>query len=186
MESFGAHSRSLIKVISKLEELNIDSTLPSLQSFVVVGDQSAGKSSIVEALCDISLPRSSGTTTRCPSHITTSSQTTASGGWACKVSIKQKYEFDINTGTGEWKKSADIKVNHFATVTAKTELDYVLRRAQFVVLNPDHDPQSSVDLDLTGNPNTLVAFSPIILCLEIQAPHLPELVFYDLPGCINV
>ena len=64
LKSLGAHSYSLIQCIKKLEELNISATLKSLPKFVVVGDQSAGKSSIVEALCDISLPRSMGTCTR--------------------------------------------------------------------------------------------------------------------------
>lgn len=64
MHALGADSHQLIQVIKKLEELNIDATLPSLPKFVVVGDQSAGKSSVVEALCDIALPRGQGTCTR--------------------------------------------------------------------------------------------------------------------------
>ena len=63
MQYLGADSRRLIQGIKMLEELNISTTL-QLPKFVVVGDQSAGKSSIVEALCDISLPRSQGTCTR--------------------------------------------------------------------------------------------------------------------------
>ena len=63
MHYLGVDSRRLIQGIKKLEELNISTTL-QLPKFVVVGDQSAGKSSIVEALCDISLPRSQGTCTR--------------------------------------------------------------------------------------------------------------------------
>ena len=59
----GDISRRYIQGIKKLDELNINTTL-KLPKFVVVGDQSAGKSSIVEALCDISLPRSQGTCTR--------------------------------------------------------------------------------------------------------------------------
>jgi hypothetical protein len=64
LKSLGAHSYRLIQGIKKLEQLNISATLESLPKFVVVGDQSAGKSSIVEALCDIQLPRSIGTCTR--------------------------------------------------------------------------------------------------------------------------
>jgi GTP-binding protein EngB required for normal cell division len=63
MQYLGADSRRLIQGIKSLENLNINTTL-QLPKFVVVGDQSAGKSSIVEALCDISLPRSQGTCTR--------------------------------------------------------------------------------------------------------------------------
>ena len=64
LKSLGAHSYRLIQCIKKLEELNISATLKSLPKFIVVGDQSAGKSSIVEALCNIQLPRSVGTCTR--------------------------------------------------------------------------------------------------------------------------
>jgi hypothetical protein len=63
MEYLGAESRVLIQTVKDLEKLDINTTL-QLPKFVVVGDQSAGKSSIVEALCDISLPRSQGTCTR--------------------------------------------------------------------------------------------------------------------------
>ena len=57
----GCKSRDLIRVIQKLDALGIDSTLPSLPKFVVVGDQSQGKSSIIEAICEITLPRGPGT-----------------------------------------------------------------------------------------------------------------------------
>lgn len=63
MQYLGVDSRRLIQSVKDLEALNINTTL-QLPKFVVVGDQSAGKSSIVEALCDISLPRSQGTCTR--------------------------------------------------------------------------------------------------------------------------
>jgi hypothetical protein len=63
MENFGADSRRLVQAIRGLDELNINATL-QLTKFVVVGDQSAGKSSIVGALCGISFPRSQETCNR--------------------------------------------------------------------------------------------------------------------------
>jgi GTPase SAR1 family protein len=36
---------------------------------VVVGDQSAGKSSIIQRICGVDLPRSEGTCTRCPMEV---------------------------------------------------------------------------------------------------------------------
>ena len=53
-----------------------------------MGDQSHGKSSVIEAICDISLPRNAGTCTRCPFEIVT---TSVDGGWVCKVSLVRKY-----------------------------------------------------------------------------------------------
>jgi hypothetical protein len=78
-------------------------------------------------------------------------------------------------------------VTHFATVTEKSELESMLRRAQLAILNPRDDPQVFVGIDLASNiPKSQVPFSPNIVSLEIQGPNLPELYFYDLPGSINV
>lgn len=187
MQSLGAHSHRLIQGIKKLEGFNINATLPSLPKFVVVGDQSAGKSSIVEALCDISLPRNQGTCTRCPFLISTSSQI-SSAQWAASISIKQSYYFNPRQGRSQWYIRDGAIVTHFATVTEKQELDIMLRRAQIAVLNPKDNPRIFDNIDLhsaAGTPRQ-VAFSPNVICLEIQGPDLPELSFYDLPGSINV
>lgn len=185
MHFLGADSCRLIQAIKKLEELNISTTLKSLPKFVVVGDQSAGKSSIVEALCDISLPRSQGTCTRCPFLITTSSQSPTQGtDWACSISIREPFFLGNN---GRFAPRGEIIVTHFATVTDKDELEPMLRKAQLAVLNPRNNPQTYVTMDLNSTPmSRQVGFSPNIVSLEIQSPHLPELSFYDLPGSINV
>jgi len=80
-------------------------------------------------------------------------------------------------------------VTHFANVTSKDRLETMLRRAQLAVLNPGENPLQflDVDFDVDEAQETLqVAFSPYIVCLEIQGPGLPELSFFDLPGTINV
>lgn len=84
MEVLGQRSRALIEVIQKLSALKINTTLKSLPKIVLIGDQSAGKSSIIEALCDITLPRSEGTCTRCPFLLTTTSSTIGNSSWTCK------------------------------------------------------------------------------------------------------
>jgi len=62
----------------------------------------------------------------------------------------------------------------------------MLRRAQLAVLNPGSEAVQFVDIDLDGARATRqVAFSPNIVCLEIQGPDLPELSFVDLPGTIT-
>uniref|UniRef100_A0A8C1EY09 Uncharacterized protein n=1 Tax=Cyprinus carpio carpio TaxID=630221 RepID=A0A8C1EY09_CYPCA len=55
----------LIELIDSLRLIGIDKDI-DLPSIAVVGDQSSGKSSVLEALSGVALPRGSGTTTRCP------------------------------------------------------------------------------------------------------------------------
>jgi GTP-binding protein EngB required for normal cell division len=53
------HVRPIIDLIDRLRFLGVDQDV-SLPSIVVVGDQSSGKSSVLEALSGVQLPRGSG------------------------------------------------------------------------------------------------------------------------------
>ncbi|XP_067221005.1 interferon-induced GTP-binding protein Mx-like isoform X1 [Chanodichthys erythropterus] len=55
----------LIELIDSLRFIGIDKDI-DLPSIAVVGDQSSGKSSVLEALSGVALPRGSGIVTRCP------------------------------------------------------------------------------------------------------------------------
>ncbi|MBN3290964.1 MX3 protein, partial [Polypterus senegalus] len=57
--------RPYIDLIDSLRSLGVDQDL-ALPSIAVIGDQSSGKSSVLEALSGVSLPRGSGIVTRCP------------------------------------------------------------------------------------------------------------------------
>ncbi|KAK0281262.1 hypothetical protein LTR91_011579 [Friedmanniomyces endolithicus] len=190
MQVLGQDSRQLIRAVLKLKELNIDATLPSLPTFVVVGDQSAGKSSIIEAVCDISVPRDQGTCTRCPFQITTSSA--SQDEWICTVTLHNTHAYNPTsarvgknaTDYDRWTKQQKMDILDFAVVRDKSDLQDVLRRAQLAILDP-HQPAQDF---LHGDPhaNTKVGFSPNTVSLEIVGPGLPELSFVDLPGAINV
>lgn len=188
METLASRSRDLIQGIQKLETLNISSTLPTLPKFVVVGDQSAGKSSVIEAICDISLPRSEGTCTKCPFRITTKEGTS----WSCKVTLHRKYEYTSNAKAGKdtkkydrWTEQDTLSSFDFATIYDKSELEEVLWRAQLAILNPQRNPADFRDIHLPA-PKTQVGFFPNTVNVQITGPGLPELSFFDLPGAINV
>ncbi|KAK0347325.1 hypothetical protein LTR59_004085 [Friedmanniomyces endolithicus] len=190
MQVLGQDSRQLIRAVQKLKELNIDATLPSLPTFVVVGDQSAGKSSIIEAVCDISVPRDQGTCTRCPFQITTSSA--PQDEWICRITLHNTHAYNpASARVGKnapdydrWTKQQKMEVLDFAVVRDKNDLQDLLRRAQLAILNPHQPPQDF----LHGDPhaNTKVGFSPNTVSLQIEGPGLPDLSFVDLPGAINV
>ncbi|KAJ8005563.1 hypothetical protein DPEC_G00119240 [Dallia pectoralis] len=57
--------RPFIDLIDDMRSLGIDKEL-NLPAIVVVGDQSSGKSSVLEALSGVALPRGTGIVTRCP------------------------------------------------------------------------------------------------------------------------
>lgn len=175
------HSRNLIQVIRKLEGLGIDSTLSSLPKFVVVGDQSHGKSSIIEAICSISLPRSSGTCTRCPFRITTTAARPGEG-WSCKIGLSRRWV--LGRG-GRWEDTNAPSVE-FATVYQKSELEQVLRLAQVAILNPRLDPNTLLALGAAPDGLSSLSFSVNAIDLHICGPELPELSIVDLPGSINV
>jgi GTPase SAR1 family protein len=184
MQALGHPLRRLAGGIKKLEKLNISTTLSSLPKYAMVGDQSAGKSSIVQALCGIPLPRSEGTTTRCPFYITTTRTPPSTASWTCRISVELKFNYDDDSGT--WPPNEKSEVVGFATVSDLSELELALRRAQIALLNPKDDPQQYLQIAPAEHSDSQVCFSPNLVCLDYQAPGISELAFYDLPGCINV
>uniref|UniRef100_A0A4W4GVJ7 Interferon-induced GTP-binding protein Mx n=1 Tax=Electrophorus electricus TaxID=8005 RepID=A0A4W4GVJ7_ELEEL len=64
-EQYEEKVRPLIDLIDSLRSLGVEKDL-SLPAIVVIGDQSSGKSSVLEALSGVALPRGGGITTRCP------------------------------------------------------------------------------------------------------------------------
>lgn len=177
------HSRKHIKAIQKLDALGVAAEL-SLPEFIVVGDQSHGKSSIIEATCGISLPRSSGTCTRCPFRITT---TAAQPGeaWSCTVTLSRRYVCGRDGKT--WTNTSNTDPVYFATVTDRADLDRVLQLAQTAILNPTLDPAALLTNGAPPPPTArslLFSYNPIEL--RISGEELPELSMLDLPGSINV
>ncbi|XP_071108236.1 interferon-induced GTP-binding protein Mx-like [Haliotis cracherodii] len=63
--SFDAEVRPLIDLVDKLRGYGLDSDI-NLPAVAVIGDQSAGKSSVLEAISGVQLPRGTGIVTRCP------------------------------------------------------------------------------------------------------------------------
>ncbi|XP_066478258.1 interferon-induced GTP-binding protein Mx1-like isoform X2 [Tiliqua scincoides] len=57
--------RPCIDLVDSLRALGVEKDL-ALPAIAVIGDQSSGKSSVLEALSGVSLPRGSGIVTRCP------------------------------------------------------------------------------------------------------------------------
>ncbi|KAL3652685.1 Dynamin-related protein 4C [Castilleja foliolosa] len=66
ISSYNDHIRPLLDAVDRLSHLKIMQEGIQLPTIVVVGDQSSGKSSVLESLAGISLPRGQGICTRVP------------------------------------------------------------------------------------------------------------------------
>lgn len=128
---YGTTARALIDVVNKLYQCGTDEYL-DLPKIAVIGNQSAGKSSLIESISGITLPRSTGTCTRCPIEVMVKSDA-AESVWKCQVSV-----FDQKQGKA---------VQFGEAVYQKRDVELVLRRAQLATLNPAKAVTTFVDLD---------------------------------------
>lgn len=172
--------KELLALLKKLRAIGSQNEL-DLPRIAVIGNQSAGKSSVVEAISGITVPRDAGTCTRCPMECRLSSSTT----WTCQIFIRR--EFDKSGRLLD--KVSELPFGD--PIRNKDQLEFALWRAQVAVLNP-HLPLSSFLAhsgdQLCKHPfvsKDTLSFSRDTICVDLEGPELTELAFVDLPGLIQ-
>ncbi|KAL0952897.1 hypothetical protein HGRIS_007115 [Hohenbuehelia grisea] len=175
--SYASHRKELLTILNQLRAVGAQNDL-DLPRITVIGNQSAGKSSLIEAISGIHVPREAGTCTRCPIECRLAS---SSGPWRCQISIR--LEYDANHG-----RLNDISEAKFGeTITDKTLVEGVIRQAQFAVLNPQLSFEDVLKMEpdeLETNDSSL-SFSQNVICVDLEGPELTDLSFVDLPGIIH-
>ncbi|KAJ3559507.1 hypothetical protein NM688_g311 [Phlebia brevispora] len=179
---YAKRTRSLINLITDLRALGAQADF-DLPRIAVIGNQSAGKSSLVEAISGITVPRASGTCTRCPMECRLIH---SNRPWQCQVLLRKETDENGN-------KIPAKEVPFGPLLHDKTQLEEMLRRAQLAVLNPSVSPSLFENFDTKslkpgekplGSVKQL-AFSDDVVCLDLQAPEVTDLSFIDLPGIIS-
>ncbi|KAI9887718.1 MAG: hypothetical protein M1823_000467 [Watsoniomyces obsoletus] len=190
-EKVGQGVKKLMQTINGLRQLGVEDLVLPLPKIVVVGDQSAGKSSLVEALSEIKVPRSAGTCTRCPLEINLTEGTASMPEWACEIRLLRRYEYtpDISHHPGSpfpHFRHLDLPGDEFfSRIYKKDELGEVLERAQTAALRTQNASTSTRSNAPSRQPTTdELKFSPNEVRLDITGPGLPNLSFYDLPGVV--
>ncbi|KIK81251.1 hypothetical protein PAXRUDRAFT_832978 [Paxillus rubicundulus Ve08.2h10] len=164
--------KEMLDLVNRLRNTGVQTDI-DLPLIAVIGSQSAGKSSLIESISGITLPRSSGTCTRCPTECKLSH---SDSPWKCIV----KLHFSTNP------KGASIPVRLVPfgdPITSKSLVEDRIRRAQRAILNPSVDPKKYLHGKTASNENEL-SFSKNYVSLEISGKDLADLSFVDLPGLI--
>ncbi|KAH8110473.1 P-loop containing nucleoside triphosphate hydrolase protein [Phellopilus nigrolimitatus] len=171
-ERISFRRRRMLNLVDRLHSVGLQSDI-DLPQIAVIGSQSAGKSSLVEAFTGIKLPRASGTCTRCPTECLLKY---SNGPWTCKVSLR--FIKDINgKALGQAK-----NVEFGPLITDRDEVEERLRRAQRAILNPAYDYNDFLGGFEAETPE--LSFSENYVSVQIHGPTLTDLSFCDLPGVI--
>lgn len=153
--------RILLDTISHVRKCGLDSIL-SLPQIVVCGDQSAGKSSVLEALTEIPFPRNDNLCTRFATEISLRREPVD------KITVK----IVPDSSRPEHEKQ---NIKAFSqSITTFADLPIVIDAAMTVMGISGSDDASSTS-----------AFAKDTLSIDIDGPNRPQLTLVDIPGLIQ-
>jgi GTPase SAR1 family protein len=151
-------NRRLLDQIDKLRECGVDEYI-DLPQIVVVGDQSSGKSSILEALTNIPFPRKSVKCTRFATQI------------SLRRTVHVRRVIRIQSH-GKCTPAEEQRYSEFEeTIERESDFDTIFQRATDAIF-PDGDAHKRF-----LSKNTLI--------IEVSGPDQPHLTVVDLPGFIH-
>nr|AMW93074.1 myxovirus resistance 1 protein [Rousettus aegyptiacus] len=151
--------RPCIDLIDSLRALGVEQDL-ALPAIAVIGDQSSGKSSVLEALSGVALPRGSGIVTRCP-LVLKLRKVTDGEGWKGKVSY-QDVEIEISDPLAVEK-----EISKAQDVIAGVGVDISHELINLEVSSP-HAPDLTL-IDLPGITRVAVGNQPADIGRQIKA-----------------
>jgi ribosome-interacting GTPase 1 len=167
---YSSFRQDLNAMIKDLRDCGFEEVI-KLPKIAVIGNQSAGKSSLIEAISRVNLPRAAGSCTRCPMELVLRS----SGSWHCKVSLRIDY-CDVS--------GQERGVFDFEETDKAEEAVHILRRAQLAILNPSSRRRNLLKTDAEAtNVDPELMFSKNTVVMEIEGSDV-DVTFIDLPGII--
>eukprot|EP00752_Nemacystus_decipiens_P002787 g2603.t1 len=162
--------RPWLDLVDELRAHGISQDLP-LPQIAVMGDQSCGKSSVLEAISGIPFPRGSGLVTRCATQLIMKSSPKGSP-WKASASIPEQQQQQSGSSS-RWRmgksgggSSGSMKGPRSASTPE--ELTKVIEDLQDALTSGDQG-----------------AFSTETISVQVQAPGLPDLTLIDLPGIVR-
>ncbi|KAF8991460.1 P-loop containing nucleoside triphosphate hydrolase protein [Cyathus striatus] len=163
--------RRMLDLTDPFFSVQVDIDLPQI---AVIGSQSAGKSSLIESISGITLPRAAGTCTRCPTECRLAR---VEGQWKCIISLRR-----LTDASGQVLGQALIE-QFGQIIYNKEDVEERIRRAQRAILNPSKSAKQFLEGD-DEDCDYEVSFSMNCVSLQISGPDVADLSFCDLPGLI--
>ncbi|KAL9601258.1 MAG: hypothetical protein Q9219_002663 [cf. Caloplaca sp. 3 TL-2023] len=157
-----AEDRDRLEKIDKLYALRLDRSI-SLPMLVVVGDQSSGKSSVLEALTGLPFPRDSSLCTRFPTQVVFK-----------RSAVKQIDVSIMPTESQSEHQPGNVKDFH----RSLDELDQSL----FVKILAEASNHMNIQLVGGASDTSLRSFTDDILKIELSGPEYEHFSVVDLPG----
>lgn len=183
--------KAFVTVIQDLRDLGVEELVLPLPKICVLGDQSTGKSSLIEGISGIKVPRNSGTCTRCPLEINLSTSEPGNS-WKCSISIHKSHMYEgarngmprgegatRSRPLGPWLPQSLPETFLFYRTDKKAEIPEALRLAQLAILNPGSDYVKYIPGKAIVDERIQAKFSPNIVRVDISAPDVPNLSFYE-------
>ena len=152
--------RNVLNIIDQLRKCGLESTL-SLPQLVVCGDQSAGKSSVLEALTEVPFPRNDNLCTRFATEIILRRTTSDA------ITIKVIPDAERPQAERDHIEAFQESISDFE------ELPSLMDKA-------------TTRMGINQNPlSKSKAFAKDVLSIEIEGSSRPQLTLVDLPGLIQ-
>lgn len=168
MTTLNAALNDFISVVNKVRDAGVSATI-DLPTIVFCGKQSAGKSSLIESMSGVNLPRASGTCTRTPTEVRLTN-TPAGSKWQCQIRLR--YEEDEH--------KSQIEVPFESPIYDRDFVAAAISRAQATLLGATGESQ-----EVLSSGQGKMQFSRNVICVDIRGPECGDLALIDLPGLIE-
>ncbi|GAB1525582.1 hypothetical protein RhiTH_008745 [Rhizoctonia solani] len=170
---YARQRRELLDLIIRLQAIGLGSEL-ELPQIACIGSQSVGKSSLIESISGVALPRASGTCTRCPIECRLKRSEQA---WEATVYLR--FESGKSGYTGRTKET-----QFGSQMTDRSDVQERIRRAQLAILNPTIEPSEFLNAESDALYPSSRSFSQNCVIVVLSGNELSDLNFVDLPGLI--
>ncbi|CAG8517604.1 9382_t:CDS:2, partial [Paraglomus occultum] len=164
-KTYTEHTAKYIQLVSSMETKFAEDFV-ELPKVVFCGNQSAGKSSLLEAIANVQIRM----------H-----ETPEASSWECKISLR--VEYDENNKPLPDARRENIWFGE--AIHDPSDVESMAYRAQKALLNPSKSSDLYLNHDRSKEEKDEIEFTMNTVCLSITGPNVPNLSLVDLPGIVE-